>query len=356
LVEIDAIAIDVVDIGDVSTMNTIGGTLVDSGTTLLYVSQSVYSSIKTAVQASVSSISNTFFQWSSCLTSDQISDLPTITFTIDDFELVLEPDEYLLFYESCYYWGLSSSTVPIIGNIALQDLFIVFDKESNQIGFADAVCSTSTTSSESVKKPKSDKQEQQPQSQSQPQQSQPQLTTQTTQSQTTQTTPEQTTQTTQTTPSQQTTQTTQTTSPQQTTQTTQSKTQSQTTQSQTTQTTPPQQTTQTTQTSPQQTTQTTQTTSPQQTTQTTQSKTQPQSTQSQTTQQKQPQTQSQQVQPQKLTQQANFQIIPANFPKFQTPLAVSIFGFGFVGTVVYVFAYYSSRYRYNQIPTDTMFP
>jgi hypothetical protein len=182
LVEIDAISIDGVDIGDVSSMNTIGGTLVDSGTTLIYVSQSVYTSIKTAVQSSVSGLSNTFFQWSSCLSEDKIDDLPTITFTIDTYDLVLEPEEYLLLYEDCYYWGLSSSTVPIIGNIALQDLFIVFDKENNEVGFADAVCTTtSINSEESLKQPKSDKHEheheQQPQTLTQQQPPQSQIST-----------------------------------------------------------------------------------------------------------------------------------------------------------------------------------
>jgi len=93
-----------------------------------------------AVESSVSSLSNSFFEWSSCLSEDQIDGLPTITFTIDTYDLVIEPSEYLLYYEECYYWGVSSSSVPIIGNIALQNLLVVFDKENNQIGFADAVC------------------------------------------------------------------------------------------------------------------------------------------------------------------------------------------------------------------------
>jgi len=153
LVNIDAISIDGEDIGDVSSMNTIGGTLVDSGTTLLYLSTSVYSTVKTAVESSLSSLSSSFFEWESCITESDTSSLPTLTFTIDSYDLELEPVDYLLYYGNCYYWGISSSSVPIIGNIALQDLIVVFDKDSNKVGFGDAVC-ISTEEDEDPNRPK----------------------------------------------------------------------------------------------------------------------------------------------------------------------------------------------------------
>merc|ERR1712227_303198 len=39
-------------------------------------------------------------------------------------------------------WGISSSSIPIIGNVALQGKLVVFDKEANQLGFADGDCSS----------------------------------------------------------------------------------------------------------------------------------------------------------------------------------------------------------------------
>jgi len=36
---------------------------------------------------------------------------------------------------------MSSSSIPIIGNVALQDKMVVFDKDNNQLGFADGDCS-----------------------------------------------------------------------------------------------------------------------------------------------------------------------------------------------------------------------
>jgi hypothetical protein len=36
----------------------------------------------------------------------------------------------------CYYWGVSASSMAILGNVAMQGLTVVFDREVDQIGFA----------------------------------------------------------------------------------------------------------------------------------------------------------------------------------------------------------------------------
>ena len=43
-------------------------------------------------------------------------------------------------YDGAYYWGVGESTLPIVGDVALDDLVVVFDQEDNKVGFADAVC------------------------------------------------------------------------------------------------------------------------------------------------------------------------------------------------------------------------
>jgi len=138
LIYIDAITFDGSSIS-ASNMNKIGGTLVDSGTTLLYLPNAVHSSIKTTLEDSYG-LTSSLFQWESCLSEDDLSDLPTLILTSGSYDLTLEPEDYFLDYEDCYYWGISTSSIPIIGNIALQDLMVVFDKENHQVGFADAVC------------------------------------------------------------------------------------------------------------------------------------------------------------------------------------------------------------------------
>ena len=94
----------------------------------------------------------------------------------------LTPRDYLLHYGDCYYWGIAASSIGIIGNIALQNKvrdgalstaractqyacaacrdsrpslssailprsrrrrcgqMVIFDRASNEIGFADANC------------------------------------------------------------------------------------------------------------------------------------------------------------------------------------------------------------------------
>jgi len=142
LVDVESVSVDSTVVStDSSELNEIGGVLVDSGTTLIYLPSSVTSAIETQVQEAVSTLETSFFQWSSCVEESELSSFPDITLALDGYDLTLSPYQYLLWYSDCYYWGISSSSIPIIGNVALQGKLVVFDKEANQIGFADGDCS-----------------------------------------------------------------------------------------------------------------------------------------------------------------------------------------------------------------------
>lgn len=127
---------------DTSILDQIGGVLVDSGTTLIYLPSSVTSEIETLVAKEVPSINSHYFEWADCVTEDIVEKFPTLTIALDGYDLELTGKEYTLWYGGCYYWGMSSSSIPIIGNVALQDKMVVFDKDSNKIGFADGDCSS----------------------------------------------------------------------------------------------------------------------------------------------------------------------------------------------------------------------
>jgi len=143
LVRVDSVSVagEVVST-DSTDLNEIGGVLVDSGTTLIYLPTAVTSAIEVKVQAAVSSLQASFFQWSSCVEEEDLSSFPDLTLSLDGYDLILSPYQYLLWYSDCYYWGISSSSIPIIGNVALQGKLVVFDKEANQLGFADGDCSS----------------------------------------------------------------------------------------------------------------------------------------------------------------------------------------------------------------------
>jgi len=140
LVELLGVKVDGEAITGLSTssLNEVGGVLVDSGTTLLYLPSSAASAIETKVAAASTSATNRFFNMESCVSD--LSDFPTLTLELDGYDLEVKPTEYTLLYDGCYYWGVESSDVGIIGNIALQNRLVVFDREDNRIGFARTDC------------------------------------------------------------------------------------------------------------------------------------------------------------------------------------------------------------------------
>lgn len=129
---------------EAAQLNAIGGVLVDSGTTLIYLPEAATTAIETAVSdAATTELSTTFFDMDDCI--DNLAGLPDIALGLDGYSIVLDPSEYTLFYGGCYYWGIGSSDVGIIGNIALQNKMVVFDRDSNQVGFANVDCGEAST-------------------------------------------------------------------------------------------------------------------------------------------------------------------------------------------------------------------
>jgi hypothetical protein len=82
LVYLESVEVDGEDIGaDASTMNALGGVLVDSGTTLLYLPTSVVEVLEGKVAESVSLI-NGFFAWGACVSDDVLQAFPDISLNL----------------------------------------------------------------------------------------------------------------------------------------------------------------------------------------------------------------------------------------------------------------------------------
>lgn len=139
----------------VEDINKYGGLVVDTGTTLHYLPTATVTAIETEIKSSVSSVDTDFFEWSSCIDSDTLSDFPTITYTFaassdsgaTTTDIHLEPFQYLLSYDDCYYWGFEASSLGIFGNIGMVHRVMYFDITNNQVGIADAVCTDDDDSS-----------------------------------------------------------------------------------------------------------------------------------------------------------------------------------------------------------------
>merc|ERR1740138_273471 len=78
----------------------------------------------------------------SSVTLEELANFPSVEIRLSGYTLELTPKDYMLHYEQEYYWGIESSSVGIIGNIALQNKMVVFDRENDRLGFADANCGT----------------------------------------------------------------------------------------------------------------------------------------------------------------------------------------------------------------------
>jgi len=139
---------------DVDNINLYGGLVVDTGTTLHYLPTATVKAIETEVKSTVGSsiASNSFFEWESCVSSDDLDSFPTITYTFSEsdasdattFDVSLDAEQYMLYYDECYYWGFEESSLGIFGNVGMNDKVVIFDIENTQIGFADGTCSTTS--------------------------------------------------------------------------------------------------------------------------------------------------------------------------------------------------------------------
>merc|ERR1719313_364215 len=92
-----------------------------------------------------------FFAMEAYLTDEsELDDFPDLSLDIDGYTRSLSPSDYLFEYDSVYYWGVGESTLPIVGDVALDGLVVVFDLENDQVGFGDATCDDDDSSSSAV--------------------------------------------------------------------------------------------------------------------------------------------------------------------------------------------------------------
>ena len=127
-----------------SDFNTYGGAVVDSGTTELILPVTAYVAMAKTILEKVTWLDSSFFSDEECVTSAGLDSMPDMTIKMSgDVELTVPAKNYMILYDDCYYWGVSASTMTIIGNVAMQGLTVAFDRENSQIGFAsvsDDIC------------------------------------------------------------------------------------------------------------------------------------------------------------------------------------------------------------------------
>ena len=152
MVKVGSVAMDGDDLDlDGAEINAYGGVIVDSGTTLLYLPSKIVTQMKEKLMAASSLMTTEFFDWDTSLSTAEAeaADLPDLTITLEgssaNYTMTLDWMKYTYNYGGSLYWGVSTSSLGIIGNIAQMEKSIVFDLDSNMLGFADAA---STSSSE----------------------------------------------------------------------------------------------------------------------------------------------------------------------------------------------------------------
>jgi hypothetical protein len=141
----------------------VNGHLVDSGTTLLYLTPVVYTLLQTDIREktmsclSVTNITGPqnwqkVFKMNDALSEEILSCMPNVILQIGSnestYDLDLSPSKYMLAWPQgdgtySYYWAVQKSRVPIIGNVAMNGKTVVFDSTNGTdyaIGFADHDC------------------------------------------------------------------------------------------------------------------------------------------------------------------------------------------------------------------------
>jgi len=127
-------------------------TIVDSGTTLFYIPQRAYNAMMTLMKANCSSqslkgICDNDSGFLACqsgvsLTQSQIDEYPSLTVSLDNnVELTIDGNDYLVPVgggEYCFGIQAGSTQFPtILGDVVIQNFYVVFDRQNSQIGFAE---------------------------------------------------------------------------------------------------------------------------------------------------------------------------------------------------------------------------
>jgi len=125
-----------------------GQSIVDSGTTLLYLTSSVYSAFASSVQNSsacsnLGSVCSALFGGAcSPLTESEISSFPTLSFTLQGTGALNVPPQSYLYYSpqnESYCLGImnggAGNNNTILGDIFIQNFHTVFDNSTQTVGF-----------------------------------------------------------------------------------------------------------------------------------------------------------------------------------------------------------------------------
>ena len=136
------------DLTETDLSGDYGGAAVDSGTTLWYLPPTAVDALETSIYEILAEKdgwsmedASMFFAMESYLTDkSDLADFPTLVLDMGGYERVLEPEHYVFKYDDIYIWGVGESTFPIVGDVALNELVVVFDQANNKVGFADATC------------------------------------------------------------------------------------------------------------------------------------------------------------------------------------------------------------------------
>jgi len=140
------------------TTNDVIGAFVDSGTSIILLSPAAYSALQTIFETNYSYLpgigGNHTLLNGGCISAsamgNNIPNFPPLRFVIDGFNsqsvvLSTSPQSYLMpsgVNNSEYCFGIQS--VPgigvVLGDVFMQEYYIVFDRVKNQLGFATALC------------------------------------------------------------------------------------------------------------------------------------------------------------------------------------------------------------------------
>ncbi|OIW20745.1 hypothetical protein TanjilG_21810 [Lupinus angustifolius] len=131
------------------------GTIIDSGTTLVYLPPMIHSQLVSKILARQPTLKLylvedefTCFQY-----SDKLDDgFPLVKFHFDGISLIAYPHDYLFYYRDdmyCIGWQKSSSQTKdgkdliLLGDLVLSNKLVVYDLENMEIGWTDFNCSSS---------------------------------------------------------------------------------------------------------------------------------------------------------------------------------------------------------------------
>lgn len=137
------------------------GTIIDSGTTLAYLTEEAYNPFVNAIVASLSSSVQPFItKGNECfITTSSIDDsFPSVTLNfMGNASMTLKPQDYLLQQGSsgnaiiwCIGWQKNSAQgTTILGDLVLKDKIVVYDLANQRIGWTNYDCSVSVNVSTS---------------------------------------------------------------------------------------------------------------------------------------------------------------------------------------------------------------